>query len=237
MKNSTICRSIRRGPFCSAQSEENTKKNGEGSHSEQMTTYLWLSWTDHGFIGRLDPSVRHPLRVWTKFSRPDSLHLAAGWLQFLWVFWTLWPSLQETSEERPNNVIPSPKMAEKAWECSSAVSSALVSPCLHLCNRGWPEWTEDDFLCDSGYGVTEPTLLSDDQLSQTLHCARPPPAHHSFHFLLFCLCWGGKNAPPTRCRFIIHRSRNDYAKVSVSRTLLHSPEAELHNGDRGRVRE
>lgn len=136
--------------------------------------------------------VRRPLRVWPKFSRPNSLHLAAVWLRFLWVFRTLWPSLQETSEERPNNVIPSPKMAEKAWECSSAVSSALVSPCLHLCNRVQAEWTEDDFLCDSGDGVTEPTLLSDDQLSQTLHCARPPSAHHSFHFLFFCLCWEGK---------------------------------------------
>lgn len=116
---------------------------------------------------------------------------SGSWLQFLRVFWTLRPSLQETSEERPNNVTPHQKTAENASECSSAGSSALVlwlSPCLLCCCRGWTEWTEDDFLCDSGDGVTEPTLLSDDQLSQTLHCAHPPPAHHSFHFLLFCLC-------------------------------------------------
>ncbi|KAL6468707.1 hypothetical protein MHYP_G00222310 [Metynnis hypsauchen] len=54
--------------------------------------------------------------------------------------------------------------------------------------RGPAEWTEDDFLRDSGDGVTEPALLSDDQLSQTLHCARPPPGPPQLPLPPFRLC-------------------------------------------------
>lgn len=51
MENSTICRSI---------TSLRLKRIWRGmvkNHSKQMTACLWLSWTDHGFIGRLDPSV------------------------------------------------------------------------------------------------------------------------------------------------------------------------------------
>ncbi|KAL7866701.1 hypothetical protein AOLI_G00145150 [Acnodon oligacanthus] len=75
---------------------------------------------------------------------------------------------------------------------SSSKKNRILSKALrmsHSCQqRGPAEWTEDDFLRDSGDGVTEPALLSDDQLSQTLHCARPPPGPPQLPLPPFRLC-------------------------------------------------
>lgn len=94
------------------------------------------------------------------------------------------------------------------------------SPCLELffCCGSLAGWAED-FLCDSGDGVTEPALLSDDQLSQTLHCTLH---HHSFHFPLLPLLRRQKDMT-THPGFSFSAlppsiSVNDRTKVSMSRT-------------------
>lgn len=75
-------------------------------------------------------------------------------------------------------------------------------------------------------------------VSQTLHCARPPPAHHSFHFLLFCLCWGGKKCTSHPLPFYYPQISQWLRKGKcVKDSPPHASEAELHNGERGRVRE
>ncbi len=133
---------------------------------------------------------RRPLIVWPNFSRPNSLHQPFGQT-------VAGPGNKERARK------PTHETETKLSNGGSATPALPVplrsghSPCLELfcCCGSLAGWAEEDFLHGSGDGVTEPALLSDDQLSQTLHCTLH---HQSTTASTSLFCSGKKTWQPTQ---------------------------------------